>query len=71
MTLHVWPTPDAEEQILEIGKRYLCPVANVRRLRIKRTPYHIYYVPKVDEGEVVVVAVWSGTREHGPPIRLP
>ena len=104
MKLHVWPTPDAEAQIKEIGawwrenrtaaptlfkdelKRALDLIAerphigapykrrgirDLRRYRLGKTPYQAYYVPRVDDGEVIVVAVWSSMRRRGPPIKAP
>jgi plasmid stabilization system protein ParE len=42
--------------------------APVRRLRLRRTPYHLFY--EVDEPgkAVTVLAVWSSMREMGPPL---
>ena len=41
---------------------------DVRRLRLRGTPYHLYYV--VDEGNqaVLIAAVWSAMRSKGPDI---
>lgn len=55
-----------------IGQLYPYPaIPNVRRIRIKDTPYHVYYVVNQNKREVTVLAVWSGTREEGPPLRMP
>ena len=104
MKLYVWPTPDAEAQIAQIGawwrenrtkaptlfkdelERVVAVIAEapntgapyrrrgipgLRRYRLHKTPYHVYYVPRVEEGDLVVVAVWSSMRKRGPPIRMP
>ena len=39
----------------------------VRRMRLKKTPYHLYYRVDDDNREVEVIAVWSGMRGEGPP----
>lgn len=102
--LHVWPTPEAEAHIMQIGDWWrinrtaaptlfrdeLARVINVlaenpflgvpykrrgfvglRRFRLQKTPYHIYYIPRVDEGELIVLAVWSAMRKRGPALRMP
>jgi plasmid stabilization system protein ParE len=52
-----------------IGHRYRhSPVRNTRRILLKGTRYHVYYVP--GEHEVTVIAVWHGQRGVGPPLRL-
>ena len=43
-------------------------VPGVRAVRLKRTPYRLYYVYDESAGEIVVLAVWSAMRGHGPPI---
>jgi plasmid stabilization system protein ParE len=51
-----------------IGRLYRrSPVRGTRRLLLKRSRYHVYYVPRVDD--VVVFAVWHGQRGVGPPLR--
>lgn len=42
-------------------------VANVRRLLLRSSRYHVYYVDR--EAEVFVVAVWSSVRGRGPDLR--
>ena len=39
---------------------------SVRRAYMRRTRLHAYYVVRGDE--LVIVAVWSGRRGHGPPL---
>ena len=51
-----------------IGRLYRhSPVPGTRRLLIKGTRYHVYYVPHADD--VRVLAVWHGQRGGGPPLR--
>jgi plasmid stabilization system protein ParE len=52
-----------------IGRRYRrSPVAGTRRVLLRGTRYHVYYVVSVDE--VKVLAVWHGRRGVGPPLRM-
>jgi len=52
----------------QIGRLYRpSPVRQVRRLLLKRTRYHVYYVPIARE--VTVLAVWHAQRGVGPPLR--
>jgi plasmid stabilization system protein ParE len=52
----------------QIGRVYrLSPVPGVRRILLKETRYHLYYVP--GEDEVRVLAVWHAQRGVGPPLR--
>lgn len=52
-----------------IGRLYRrSPVPGVRRLLLRATRYHVYYVPSVLE--VRVLAIWHGERGVGPPVRL-
>lgn len=46
-------------------------VRDLRRYRLKKTPYHVYYVPRIDQADLVIVAVWSSMRKEGPPIHMP
>lgn len=43
-------------------------VPDVRVVRLTRTPYRLFYVHDASAGEVVVLALWSGLRGHGPLI---
>jgi len=53
----------------QIGRLYRhAPVPGVRRLVLKGTRYHVYYVPGTDE--VRVLAVWHAQRGIGPPLRV-
>jgi len=54
-----------------IGELYEAGVPGLRRIRLRRTPYHVYYVPRTEHGDVVVIAVWSAQRGEGPPLRMP
>ncbi len=52
----------------QIGPLYRAsPVRGVRRLLLRATRYHIYYV--VVQNEVRVLAVWHAQRGVGPPLR--
>lgn len=52
----------------QIGRRYPpSPVRHVRRLLLKGSRYHVYYVPMTHE--VRVLAVWHAQRGVGPPLR--
>ena len=49
------------------GRKYdSAALAGVRRLPLQRTRFHVYYIVRADE--VIVVAVWSALRGHGPPL---
>lgn len=51
-----------------IGRLYRqSPVASARRVLLKGTRYHVYYVPLANE--VRVLAVWHAQRGVGPPLR--
>jgi plasmid stabilization system protein ParE len=41
---------------------------DVRRMRLKKTPYHLYYLVNDEEREVLVLAIWSAMRNEGPPL---
>jgi plasmid stabilization system protein ParE len=52
----------------KIGRLYRhSPVPGTRRVLLKGTRYHVYYVPGADE--VRVLAVWHAQRGVGPPLR--
>jgi len=51
-----------------IGRLYrLSPIPDTRRVVLKATRYHVYYVPLV--AEVRVLAVWHAKRGAGPSLR--
>jgi plasmid stabilization system protein ParE len=51
-----------------IGRLYRqSPAPDTRRVLLKGTRYHVYYVPLADE--VRVLAVWHARRGVGPPLR--
>ena len=51
-----------------IGRLYRrSPVAGTRRLLLKGTRYHVYYVPLAQDARVL--AVWYAQRGNGPPLR--
>ena len=52
----------------QIGHLYRqSPVPGTRRVLLKGSRYHVYYVPRADE--VRVLAVWHAQRGVGPPLR--
>lgn len=40
----------------------------VRRLLLRRSRFHVYYVHDRRHAVVLVLAVWGATRGHGPPL---
>jgi plasmid stabilization system protein ParE len=51
----------------EIGRRYPHPeVTGVRRLLLRATRHHVYYVPT--STGVVVLAVWGAVKGSGPDL---
>jgi plasmid stabilization system protein ParE len=53
----------------DIGRLYRqSPVPGTRRILLKGSRYHVYYVPRAEE--VNVLAVWHAQRGAGPPLRL-
>ncbi|MGH8581899.1 MAG: type II toxin-antitoxin system RelE/ParE family toxin [Gammaproteobacteria bacterium] len=51
-----------------IGRLYRqSPIPSTRRVLLKGTGYHVYYVPLA--AEVRVLAVWHARRGVGPPLR--
>jgi plasmid stabilization system protein ParE len=51
-----------------IGRLYRrSPVPGTRRVLLRGTRYHVYYV--ASEQEARVLAVWHGERGVGPPLR--
>jgi plasmid stabilization system protein ParE len=55
-----------------LGTSYAHPqIANVRRLLMRRTKYHIYYVYQPDHDEVWVLSVWRAMRGRGPELKAP
>lgn len=58
------------EVIPNIGRSYPHPtVKDVRRILLRATRYHVYYVPPRDA--VVVLSVWSAVRGSGPDLKSP
>jgi plasmid stabilization system protein ParE len=52
----------------QIGRLYRqSPVPGTRRILLKSSRYHVYYVPHA--GDVRVLAVWHAQRGAGPPLR--
>jgi len=53
----------------QLGRLYRrSPVRQVRRLLLKATRYHVYYITATNE--VQVLAVWHAQRGVGPPLRV-
>lgn len=51
-----------------LGRAYRhSPVPRTRRVLLKGTRYHVYYVPRASE--VAVLAVWHAQLGVGPPLR--
>jgi plasmid stabilization system protein ParE len=44
-------------------------VPGLRRVLLPRSRHHIYYVHDEERSEVIILAVWSAVRGHGPPLR--
>ena len=56
----------------EIGSPYsLGGLKNIRRLRLRRTPYMIYYHYEPGGDVATIVSVWSAMRRRRPPIKAP
>jgi plasmid stabilization system protein ParE len=49
-----------------VGKRYHHPEADVRRVLMRTTRKHVYYVERDDH--VLVVAVWGAVTDGGPDL---
>lgn len=49
------------------GKRYAHPSGEVRRIVMRTTRNHVYYVEYPDH--ILVVAVWGGIKDRGPDLR--
>ena len=51
-----------------IGRLYRrSPIVGTRRILLRGTRHHVYYVPSEDE--VRIIAVWHGERGVGPRLR--
>ena len=56
-------------RVPHIGRLYRrSPVPGTRRILLRGTRNHVYYIP--GEHEVRILAVWHGERGAGPPLRL-
>lgn len=52
-----------------VGTPYAHPgIPNVRRLLMRRTKYHVFYVYRPDHDEVLVLSVWRAMRGRGPEL---
>jgi plasmid stabilization system protein ParE len=53
----------------QIGRAYRqSPVPGTRRILLKGSRYHVYYVPRAEA--VIILAIWHAQRGAGPPLRL-
>ena len=51
-----------------IGRMYRqSPVLGVRRILLRGTRYHVYYIHRAEDA--IVLAVWHAQRGVGPPLR--
>ncbi len=56
----------------EIGRKYTHGgLSNIRCLRLRKTPYFIYYHYETGADVVTIVSAWSGARQRRPPIKAP
>lgn len=56
------------ETVPLVGRPYRqSPVRGARRVLLRGSRYHLYYLPS--DGEVTVLAVWHAQRGAGPPLR--
>ena len=61
---------DLLEAVPNVGRSYGHPtVKGVRRILLRSTRYHVYYI--VLEDTIVVLAVWSAVRGSGPDLKSP
>ena len=65
----VWHVLAESPKVGELHR--VADIPGLRRLRLRKTPYHVYYVPRPEHADVVVLAVWSGMRGEGPALRMP
>ena len=57
-------------EVPDIGHRYRrARIPGLRRMLLKRSRYHVYYVHDEKQQAVVVLAVWSAVRGRGPSLR--
>ncbi|OGQ78404.1 MAG: hypothetical protein A2289_25090 [Deltaproteobacteria bacterium RIFOXYA12_FULL_58_15] len=45
-------------------------IQGIRKYRLSKTPYYLYYVTHLEEGEIEVLALWSAVRKRGPPLKV-
>lgn len=56
----------------DVGLRFhRTPVPGVRRVVMKRTKNHVYYVHDADNAVVYIIAVWGAPKEGDPVLRDP
>jgi len=56
----------------DVGLRFhRTPIPGVRRLVMKRTKHHVYYVHDTNNGVVYIIAVWGAPKEGDPVLHNP
>mgnify|MGYP001034219991 CR=1 FL=1 len=56
----------------EIGRNYTHGgLSNIRYLRLRKTPYLLYYHYESGGDAVTIVSAWSGARHRRPPLKAP
>ncbi len=43
-------------------------VTGIRRMALKKAPYHAYYEVDDEAGVVMIIALWSSVTKKGPPL---
>jgi len=56
----------ALEEMPTLGTRYVVGTKNVRRMLLRRTRYHLYFIEQKER--LFTVAVWSAYRGRGPKL---
>jgi plasmid stabilization system protein ParE len=56
----------ALEETPTLGIRYVVGEKNIRRLLLRRTRYHLYFIEQRER--LFIVAVWSAYRGRGPKL---
>lgn len=55
-----------------VGVEYVSSVVgDVRRVLCPRTRYHVYYMVDEPRDTAIILAIWSGVKQHGPSLRQP
>ena len=43
-------------------------IEGLRSHPLKKTPYLVYYIPRIEAGRIEILAVWSAVRGEGPDL---